>query len=253
MKENGLQSNSMRFMHVLLSNMFKMALVQDKIRRNPMLAVDAPRKERREMKALDPSQVKTFLAAVEEEGLAVLFEFAFFTGLRPCEYLALKWSDVDWQARTFTVQRSIDWRAGGEWYLSEPKSKKARRTLPMTAKLTAKLGDHRSRQLEARLKAGSAWQANDFIFANEIGEPQKRKAVYDKFKRLLRAAKLPDFRLYDIRHTMATMLMAAGVSPKVVADRLGHSDVALTLNIYSHVSQGLQEQASDVVEKAFLA
>src|SRR5262249_53777930 len=120
--------------------------------------------------------------------------------------------------------------------------------------LVSQLEDHRRRQLEARMRAGSTWRLNDLIFCNEIGEAREINNVRHVFKVMLKAAKLPEtIRLYDARHSCATTLIAAGINSKVVSERLGHSNVVITLDTYTHVSQGLQKQASDEIDKAFLA
>jgi integrase len=152
-----------------------------------------------------------------------------------------------------TIRRSIVWRRAGDWYTTEPKTAKSRRTIPLTAPILAMLQDHRTRQLEERLRAGSVWKDHGFIFCNKIGEPLTVGSVRYLFKGLLTAAGLPEnIRLYDTRHSCATALIASGLNSKVVSERLGHSNVTITLDTYTHVSPGMQKEASEEMEKVIL-
>jgi integrase len=246
----GLSASTIAYVHTLLANIFDLALRRELIRRNPMIAVDAPRKEQREVVAMDGDQMRRFLTAAQAYREAFVFSFAFYIGARSCEYLALKWADVDWAGKLITIQRSIKWRTGGEWYLSEPKTPRSRRAVPLTDAILKGLTEHRTRQLEERMKAGSAWQGNDFIFATPYGEPIKPHTLRYVYKQILRAAGLPeDFQMRITRHSCATALMSGNVNPKVVSERLGHSNVKITLDTYSAVAPGLQQEASERLEK----
>lgn len=247
----GLSAATVRYVHTLLTNAFKLALRREQVRKNPMLGVDPPRKESRELQSLDADQMRAFLRAAEARHKATLFALAFYTGARPCEYLALKWSDLDNQAGAVTLQRSMVWRETGDWYLTEPKTAASRRTIPLSAPLLAKLSEHRKQQLEEKLRAGKVWENHGFIFSNEIGQPFALRAIRHVFKRLLKDAGLPlTTRLYDARHSCASALIASGINSKVVSERLGHSKVNITLDTYTHVSAGMQKEASDQLDKA---
>ncbi len=225
MLERGLSAKTVRYLHTLLTNIFKTAIRQDLLRRNPMIAVDAPKAVRKEMLYLDGEEMRRFLDAAGKREEGIIFETAFYSGARPSEYLSFKWSDIDWTAKTVTIQRSIVWRRADDWYFSEPKTTKSRRTLPLSDALLAKLSDHRTRQLEARLKAGRNWQANDLVFADEIGNPVPIWTVRHIFKLILKEVGLSGaVRLYDTRHSCATALMTANLNPKVVSERLGHAN-----------------------------
>src|SRR5262249_38355567 len=154
------------------------------------------------------------------------FKLAFHVGCRPGELLALKWADLDLEAKTLRINQSIVWRKAGDWYLKRPKTKLSRRTLPLTDSLIELLSVHRKRQLEARMKAGKLWADHGFIFPNEIGEPYTHWVLHDDFKAIANTAGLPEnFTTYTTRHTMATLLIASGTNPKAVSERLGHSNV----------------------------
>ena len=116
--------------------------------------------------------------------------------------------------------------------------------------MLAQLRTQRRAQNEARLKIGQEWKDSGFVFTNEFGHPLGLDAVRKKFKQALKLTGLPDVRCYDARHTSATLLMESGVSPKVVSERLGQAEVGITLETYSHVTQQLQQQASDKIGEA---
>jgi integrase len=245
-----LSSSTAYFVHTILTNVFKLAVKRDKIRKNPMLGVEPPRLASREMSALDAGQIRLLLAAAQGRRESQLFTIAFYTGARPCEYLALKWTDVDLQAKTITIRRSLVWRKAGDWYITEPKTEKSKRTLPLSAAVIAALQEQRKRQLEDKMKIGRAWPDHGFIFADEAGEPMTVGATRYLFRHLLRMAGLPaEIRLYDVRHSTATHLIASGYNAKVVSERLGHSNIAITLETYTHVSAGMQKEASEEMEK----
>ena len=139
---------------------------------------------------------------------------------------------------------------GGGWYYDEPKTPRSRRNIPLPATTLRALMEHRRRQSEARLKAGPDYQNNDLVFATGEGTPLLlRNLIRRHFRPVLKRAKLPEtLRLYDLRHTCATLLLSAGVHPKVASERLGHSSVTLTLDVYSHVQPSMQEAATVQLE-----
>jgi len=130
----------------------------------------------------------------------------------------------------------------------EPKSTRSRRTISLPAITVKALNSHRVRQLESRLAAGSHWQDTGFVFASTIGTAMDPRNVTREFKNVLTLNKLPSIRLHDLRHSCATLLLAQGVSPRVVMETLGHSQVSLTLNTYSHVLPPLQEEAASKMD-----
>ena len=128
--------------------------------------------------------------------------------------------------------------------VTELKSDCSRRTIALPAVVITALRSHRTRQLEARLAAGSRWENGDFVLTSSIGTPLEPRNVTRQFKNLLTAAKLPDMRLHDLRHSCATLLLAQGVNPRVIMETLGHSQVSLTLNTYTHVLPAVQRDAA---------
>jgi len=247
MGDQKLSPKTIRYALMVLSRAFKQAVRWNLATSNPASCVELPKYVRPEMQALSPEQAKVFLkkAAKDEHGL--LFELALVSGMRPQEYLGLQWSDVDFAAGTVMVRRSLVRRVkGGGWFFGEPKTPKSRRTIPLPLYLVRKLQTHRRKQGEWKLKRGTKYQNNDLVFATPKGTPLSMRNLERRhFKLLLQNGSLPDIRLYDLRHTCATLLLAAGENPKVVSERLGHASIVLTMDTYSHVLPTMQKSATD--------
>lgn len=250
MADRKLSPRTIRYTHAILNSAFKQAVKWNMLFRSPCDAVELPRRERKEMQALSAVEVGRFLAAAEGDPYHALFAFAVTTGMRPEEYLSLKWSDVNLDTRTATVTRTLVWRKGGGWYFGEPKTTRSRRTVSFGESVAKALRTHRAKQFEMRLKAGLADTQEGLVFATLDGTPiNTRNLTLRHFKPILNRAGLPaNFRLYDLRHTCATLLLAANEHPKVVSERLGHASITLTLDTYSHVLPSMQQAASDKLE-----
>jgi integrase len=249
--EKELSARTVRMTHAVLSSALKQAVRWHMLPRNPCEFVDLPRLARKEMQAFAPNEAIRFLEAAKPDRLGIVLSFALATGMRPEEYLALKWSDLDLQAGTATVRRTLIWRKGGGWYFGEPKTSRSRRTVPIPKSLVSELADHRRKQVESRLKKGADYQNNDLVFAASAGTPiLLRNLVRRHFQPVLtRAILSPTFRLYDLRHSYATLLLSAGENPKVVSERLGHASIVLTLDTYSHVLPSMQQAATEKLEQ----
>jgi integrase len=246
----GLSARTIRYAHTVSFNAFRQAVKWHMLARNPCEAVEPPRKVGKEMQALSPDEATRFLEAATPDRFGVLFELALCTGMRPSEYLGLQWKDVDMEKGIITVQRTLTWRKGGGWYFDEPKTPRSRRNIPLPATALRALKEHKRQQAEARMKVGAAYQNNDLVFATGDGTPLLlRNLIRRHFRPVLKRAKLPlTLRLYDLRHTCATLLLSAGVHPKVASERLGHSSVMLTMDVYSHVLPSMQEAATEKLE-----
>jgi integrase len=252
LSEKGLSPRTIRFTHSVLASAFKQAVRWRMLAHNPCESVELPRKAGKEMQSLTPAEASCFLKEAASDRWFALFVLAVATGLRPSEYFGLKWSDIDLEQGLVTVQRSLIWRSykSGDWYFGEPKTPRSRRRIPLPASVVCALSKHRRQQAEERLKAGSAYQSLDLVFATCEGQPLIRLNVVQKhFKPILKRAKLSEtLRLYDLRHTCATLLLSANENPKVVSERLGHSSITLTMDVYSHVLPDMQQGASDKLE-----
>ncbi|MDQ3087463.1 MAG: site-specific integrase, partial [Acidobacteriota bacterium] len=248
--EKGLSARTVRYVHAILTSAFSQAVKWQMLVVNPCNVVDLPRQQKTEMKAFSPEQAKRFLEAAKDDKHGLIFAFALASGMRPEEYLALQWKDIDFERNTATVQRTLIWRKGGGWYFSEPKTAKSRRTLPMPESLFLKLKTHKIRQAEQMLKLGQSYERNNFVFATDEGKPHYLRNLRKRnFAKILEQADLKGFRLYDLRHSMATLLLSEGINPKIVSERLGHASIVLTLDTYSHVLPDMQKEATSKLGK----
>ena len=248
--EKGLKARSVEYTNAILSSALKQAVKWQILNFNPCSAVDLPKKQRAEMKAFSPDESKRFLSAAKDDERAVCLTFALLTGMRPSEYLALRWSDVDLKKGAAVVQRSVTRAKGGGFNFGETKTARSRRTVPLPQTLIKDLQHHRRKQLEQKLRLGAVYQDQDLVFPTELGTPLAYSNLDRRhFKPVCKRAELHGFRLYDLRHSCATLLLGVGENPKVVAERLGHSTIVLTLDTYSHVLPDMQQAATDKLEK----
>jgi integrase len=249
MRERGLTGRTVHVTHNVVRQALQQAVRWQLIPRNAAEFVDLPRWERREMRALSAAEVARFRKAAADDAWGLLFDFALATGMRPGETLGLRWADVDLKAQTATVHQVLAGRAGA-WRFEPPKTEKSRRTIPLPSSVAHALAAHKRLQAASRLKRAADYQPYDLVFAAANGAPlDSRNLVRRHLKPILKRAKLPaSLRLYDLRHTCATLLLAAGENPKVVSERLGHAGITLTLDTYAHVLPGMQQAATTRLE-----
>ncbi len=250
MLDSGLSARTIRYAHTVLSSALKHAVKLKMLVQNPCGLCDLPRQERREMRCFTPDETAKFLLGAQGTKWYCLFLLALETGMRPEEYLGLQWKDVDFENHELSVRRALVHRSTGGYLFTEPKTTRSRRRITLSDSLMRELKNYRRVQLEARIKLGSSYENLDLVFATELGTPLDSKNLRNRhFKPLLVKAGLTAIRLYDLRHTTATLLLSKGINPKIVSERLGHASIVLTLDTYSHVLPSMQRDASDQLEK----
>lgn len=180
----------------------------------------------------------------------MLFWLAVTTGLRQGELFGLKWSDLEWETRKIHIQRQVQRQTEGLVF-TEPKSAAGRRVITLGKGTIQKLHTYYDQQQKERVFAGDKWQDTDLIFSTPIGTPLEASNILKIYKKCLKEADLPNLRFHDLRHTAATLMLQEGINPKVVQERLGHSDISLTLNTYSQVLPSMQEDAAEKLDELF--
>ena len=211
--------------------------------------VDPPRYEPAPPDLWNEEQLRHFLANNRGYRHSVLYRLALDTGLRQAELLGLRWADLDPAHRLLSVRRqSIKTLTRG--YITTPTKGRRGRSVTLTPGTVAALREHRATQDAERAAAGATWRDEDRIFPNRTGGPQSKENVHDTWTRTIRTLGLPHIKFHSLRHLHATYLLLEGIHPKVVADRLGHANTGITMNIYSHVTSGLQEQAAAAFARA---
>ncbi|MEY9944708.1 tyrosine recombinase XerC [Kitasatospora sp. GAS1066B] len=227
--------------HRVLRSALTAACRDELIVRNVAMLVPTPRVTSREVKPWTLDQTLTFLAAARRDPLYAAFVLAIALGMRRGEIVGLRWSWVDLENRVLWVGRQLQ-RVGGELYEDTTKNSK-RRPVPLPRICVAALRWHRMRQDEARRAAGEKWDETGYVFTTRTGRPIEPTNLYRSFVRIAKAADIPVIRLHDARHGCATLLVACGVPPRVVMEILGHSQIGLTMNVYTHVAQETQREA----------
>lgn len=250
MVEAGYASRTVGHAHSVLNLAMKQAVKWGMIFQNPCELCELPRRQKAEMKCFTVDEVRCFLETAKKSNYYTLFLLAIQTGMRPEEYLGLQWKDVNLEDGVLSVRRALIARKGGGYYFEDTKTKQSRRSINLSANLVSELRRHRRTQLEQKMKIGADYESLDLVFATNTGSPLDHSNLAERiFKGLRDEAGLRKIRLYDLRHTTATLMLSAGENPKIVSERLGHASIVLTLDTYSHVLPTMQKDATDRLEK----
>ena len=242
-----LSPNTVRRVHATLHRALRDATRWGHLQRNPASVAVKPMQPTigsRDIATWTAEEVQSFLEHVADDRLFALWRLAVTTGMRRGELLGLRWSDVDLDARRLAVRQTLIC-IGAQVLFGEPKTKRGKRSIALDVDTVAALAIWRDRQEQEREGWGEAWTRTGLVFSREDGSLIHPDLLTGWFARHVDRAKLRPIRLHDLRHTHASLALQAGISAKVVSDRLGHATVAFTLDVYSHVIPGLQEEAAD--------
>ncbi|MFE5864255.1 tyrosine-type recombinase/integrase [Streptomyces virginiae] len=228
--------------HRVLRTAIAAACREELVSRNVVMLVEPPKVQVRELSPWELDETLDFLAAARKDPLYPAFVLAIALGLRRGELVGLRWENVDLDKREIRV-RSQRQRVRGEAYEDDPKGRRRRQTLPLPGICVAPLRWQRMRQAAMGEAAGEKWEETGYVFTTRTGRPIEPRNVYRSFTRVAKDAGIRVVRLHDARHGTATLLTAAGVPPRVVMEILGHSQIAVTMNVYAHVVQDTQREA----------
>jgi integrase len=238
MTQAGKSAETVRLTHAVLHRAIKQAVRWRLLPYNLAADVDRPKAPKVDIAPLSTEQVMTLLKAAEDDRFEAVYVLAVTAGMRLGEIFGLQWSDVDLPGKAIMVRHSLQ-ELKGKLTLSEPKTSRGRRRIELPTMAVDALIRHKARMMAEGL-AGVGW-----VFCNRTGGPLRRSHFhFGEFKPLLKAAGLPNIRFHDLRHTSATLLLSQGVHPKVVQERLGHSQISVTLDTYSHVLPTMQVEAA---------
>lgn len=244
-REKGFTARTALHCHRVLREALQHALRWQLIARNPADSVEPPRPRRYEIAALGPDQVNRLLAAADGTPYGALVQLAAMTGLRQGELLGLRWQDVDLKGGVLRIRQTCQWLPRQGFITRQPKTYRSARPVALSPASVERLRQHRVKQLEERLAAGSAYQDGDLVFANSFGAPIHPTNLRRAWLQIADRAGLGRLRFHDLRHAHASLLLQQGVHPKIVSERLGHSTVGITLDTYSHVLSSLQAQVAN--------
>jgi integrase len=249
--KGGLSPASVRRVHAVLHRACRDAVRWGRLTVNPVDAADPPKASAEHSDKLPvwtAEQLSAFLASVADDRLFALWRLLAMTGMRRGEALGLAWEDLDMEAGRLTIRRA--WvPVNGVAQMSEPKTRRGRRTIALDPATQEALKAHAARQADERSDGEDAWVETGFVFTGTIGQPLQPWAVSKAFRDQAKVAMLPPIPLHGLRHSYATLALSSGVNPRIVSARLGHPTVALTLDVYSHVlPQADQEAAERIAE-----
>jgi integrase len=250
-----LSPRTVAYIHTILHRAFRDAVRWNLIVRNPADQADAPRarpSDRVSARTWSGEEIARFLDATASSRYAPLWRLIATTGLRRGEALGLRWEDVDLTKRRLSVNRTLveiaDYRSGDTglaW--GTPKTARGRRSISLDTETVTELRAHRARQHQERLAAGAGYADQGLVFSSRTGEPLHPKVVSNQFRKAVARHAMPYLSVHGLRHSWATLALQAGIHPKIVQERLGHSTIAITLDIYSHVNPAMDADAANTV------
>jgi integrase len=250
LEERGLSRQTVRHARSTLRRALHDAQRDGILNRNVAALARPPQVHRREMRALTADEVGRLVAATADDRFGPLFALAAGSGLRLGELLGLKWTDIDFESRSLTVRRSLARARDGGFDLAEPKTARSRRTVMLPTIAVDALRRQKARQAAERLALGSSWQdVGGLVFTDETGGLPRPWTASVAFRSAADRLGLR-VRFHDLRHTAASLMLAGGVPLKVVSEALGHSSIAITADVYSHVTPDLRREAADAMDRA---
>lgn len=247
-----LSAKSVLYHHRLLKQALKYGCQQGCLGRNPADLVRPPKPRRKPMRTLTQGEVADLLSAASGNYHYPVIYTAVSSGLRQGELLGLRWRDIDIASRSISVNRSL-YKRGGKCQFLEPKTGHSRRRVAMTSKLAAFLGEYRLEREHLCHELGKTVTPDDLVFATTEGKALDPSVVTHNFTKIMKRAGLEHVRFHDLRHTFASLMLQRGANPKVISEALGHASVAFTLDIYSHIIEGMQEEAMALLDEVLPA
>lgn len=249
--KEGLSASMIAAIHGLLHNAMKNAVRWNLVSRNVCDVVSLPRSKRRDVQTLTKEQAQHLLEVARGHRLEGLITVALTTGMRHGELAALRWSDINFDDGSLYIQRTVSYMAKYGFVESEPKSPKSRRKIVLPLFVVDALKQHRVTQEEVKTKLAEVWHNQQLVFCNAYGGFLNPDLLLKSFYKLLADAGLPRMRLHDLRHSAATILLAMGAHPKVVQEILGHSQISMTMDTYSHVLPSMQRETMERLNDLF--
>lgn len=255
----GYNSKTVRAIGIIINSALEKAYFLRMIQENPNRFTSLPKKKKYEARALTMEEVNTIVKNARDEKLYPIFVTAVYTGMRKGEIMALKWENVDLENRKIYVRGSLcrvtsekpdtDGKFASHYEILEPKTAKSIRMIPMLDQVYEALVEQKRRQAQDIAENQEMYINQGFVFADEIGQHLQQRDFMKDYHKLLKKYGVPDVRFHDLRHTFATMLVQSDVSMPMVQQILGHSNIATSIDIYTHISEQKQEQVIGQLQK----
>lgn len=246
--ERKLAPQTIKHLHKILSDGMETACKWGLIRNNTVKLVKPPSVPRGEMKVWTEEQLICFLEQVKSTRYYVYFLLAATTGMRRGEVLGLRWEDIDFDTAKLTVRRSLSRGYKGHT-IQELKTAAGIRTVTLPQQTVAALRKHKLHQAKEKLAAGAGYEDAGFVAMTTFGTLMKPQQLEEAWYKALKQSELPKIRFHDLRHGHASLLLKAGIHIKIISERLGHSNITITLNTYSHLLPGMQQEAAEKMDE----
>lgn len=248
-EDKRLSDSTIHYYHAVLSSLLTTAVQWQVIPSNPCERVKPPKVTEKESRYLNEYETADLLAALEDEPIqyAVAVKLLVFTGLRRGELCGLEWQDIDFINHKLSVKRTSLYSVERGIFVDTPKTKKSMRTITLPTEAITMLNEYRTWQEESAAELGTAWKGSNRLFTTWNGAPIHPDSLSGWFHNFIQRKQLPDICLHSLRHTSATLLIAAGTPLKVVSDRLGHGSLSTTGNIYVHQIQSAEAAAAETI------
>jgi integrase len=249
--EQGYSPRTISFSHGLIRDALNQAVVDDLLEFNPSLSTRRPPKKKKPIKVFTPEQAEAFMKSAKKDPLGVVFWFALAVGLRPEEYLALQWPELDLDKQQVTVRQTIYFKKGGGWQFEDVKTDSGLRTVRFDKRLAQALAVHKRNQAQRRFQLGKKYQNNNLVFAAPKGTPlQMRNLTLRHLVPILERAKIDGpMNLYRLRHSFVTLSLMLGIDAKQVSRAAGHASVAFTQDNYQHALPSVEKDAAERIGK----
>jgi integrase len=244
----GVGARTVQLCHLRLSQALALAEREGIVTRNVCAATDAPHSRPTPSEVWTGDEARRFIDASESDTYAPLWFLALKSGLRRGELLGLRWQDLDLAQRLLSVRQTVVLLAGAP-SIQSPKTEAARRTIKLSVDIVEALATYRVAQVERRLAAQS-WSNGDLVFCTGEGKPLNPNNLYRNFDAIVAASGVKRIAFHGMRHTHATLLLAAGTPIKAVSERLGHSKTSITLDTYAHMLPDMQDRAVEAIDAA---
>lgn len=246
LKDEGLASSSVKKIYSIVKGALDYAVNMELLPSNPITKIQLPKDSKKAMAVWDIPEIQSFQKAACLDRLYPAFYLAITTGMRRGEILGLRWKDVDLEKEMLYVRQTLS--KDGKLILPGAKTSAGIRSIKLSNDTIVLLKKHKTVVAKEKLSHGPEYVDNDLIICTSKGSPVNPENFKRTFQRLIKEANVPSIRLHDLRHTHATMLLSSGINAKVISERLGHTNVKTTLDIYSHVLPSMQEEAANKID-----
>lgn len=242
LSEDGLSSSTVKKVLEIIRNSLEHAVDFELVLKNVAVKVKLPKTAKKEMAVWGEEQINRFLKVAKEDRLYIVFHLALTTGMRQGEILGLRWKDFDIEKGQLSIRQTLS--HDGKTIMSGAKTKTSLRTIHLSNSTIQELNSHKISVTKEKLSLGPVYQDFDLVACTQHGTPLNPSNIRRTFSRLIQLGEMPKIRFHDLRHSHATLLLSKGINVKIISERLGHSNIKVTLDTYSHVLPSMQEEVA---------